>query len=174
MNLIQFITLIVIILIIVGVILYFNKKRKIKNSLVELKCNFYISENSDELLEQYKKETGVLVDGILGNDFLNKHNYIIDYNSLLIKHNSVKISIKESIDILQLPLIVLYQGSRKYIFMVDTGATDSMIHSKCLNHLDYTEHEYDVFEVCGFGGSGITSKMISSSLYYAKKKVEAN
>ena len=57
------------------------------------------------------------------------------------------------------------------MFIVDTGATTSLIHSK---HLQNLKHEIvdEETEIYGFGGQGLSSKVISTSLYYSKEKLK--
>lgn len=148
-------------------------KKALKDRLVELKCKFFISDNSDIVLDSHKEHTGVQVDGILGNDFMVRHGYIIDYEDLQVKHKSVKISIKEVMDIVEIPLIVLYHNGEKYVFMLDTGAQNSLIHSRCLETMQYEDCDEKMM-IAGYGGSGMTNKSILTSLYYAKKRHKAD
>ena len=87
----------------------FNKNKD-KDRSTELKCKFCISENTDELLDTFKNQTGVTIDGILGNDFMTQNGYVIDYKTMTVKHNSLKISIKDAMTVLDLPLIILWQN----------------------------------------------------------------
>lgn len=167
---IQFITAVVILAIVMAIVQFLHHKRRIKDSIVRLNCRFCLSENSDELLDTYKRETNITIDGILGNDFMVDHDYIIDYENLVVKHKSVRISIKDSMDIVEIPLIILYQDVRKYIFMLDTGATASIIHSRCLKDGLIHNIEDEDCEIFGFGGKGSSSKAVSACFYYSKKR----
>lgn len=40
-------------------------------------------EHMDDAFEAVKKENGVQIHGIIGNDFLSQHNYIIDFEELV-------------------------------------------------------------------------------------------
>ena len=143
------------------------KRKRNKDRLIELNCTFCLSDNIDELLDSYKRETNVNISGILGNDFMVRHGYIIDYDQMTVKHKSVRISIKDTMDILEIPLIVLYQNNTKYIFMLDTGAQNSAIHSKFIDMgLDIDKIENSNMEICGVGGSGSSDKMLTTRLYY--------
>ena len=148
-----------------------NRKKE-KDRLAELKCKFCISENTDILLDTYKNQTGVSVDGILGNDFMAQNEYIIDYKTMTVRHKSLKISIKESMTVLDLPLIILWQNGKNYIFLLDTGATDSLIHSRCVeNGLNVKQSDNQTFDIYGYGGAGMSSKRIKVELYY-KERIE--
>ena len=168
---VQFITIVVILAIVAAVAQFLYHRKKLKDSLVELKCKFYLSDTTDELLNTYEKELGVELSGILGNDFMVDNDYIIDYESLQVRHKSVRISIKETMDILELPLIVLWQGMSKHTFLLDTGATTSLIGSRSLSRLKYNTVEGESIELQGFGGKGESSNAITTSLYYAKRKI---
>ena len=43
---------------------------------------FIILPELDQQFDDIKKENGVKIDGILGNSFLSKYKYIIDYKDL--------------------------------------------------------------------------------------------
>lgn len=69
--------------------------------------------------------------------------------------------------VLDLPLIILWQNGIKYIFMLDTGATASLIHSRCLeNGLVFEKCDNFQSSLCGFGGTGVSSETVSATLSY--------
>ena len=140
--------------------------KRINDRLVELKCEFCLSDAFDEMLDNYKSQTGVEIDGILGNDFMVANDYIIDYESLVVRHKSVRISIKDTMNILELPLIVLWQNRRKFIFLLDTGATNSVIHTNTTkDKIEYVATD-ETSVVYGVGGKVSSNSSIKSSLYY--------
>ena len=151
-------------------ILSILNRKKEKDRSAELKCKFCISENTDVLLDTYKNQTGVSVDGILGNDFMARNGYIIDYKTMMVRHNSLKISIKDVMVILNNPLIILWQNGNKYTFLLDTGATASLMHSRCLeNGLAYEKCDSIESVLCGLGGEGTSSETVSVTLFYRPK-----
>ncbi len=148
--------------------LLFGKKNKIRYT--GLDCEFNLSEGVDELLDNIKEQTSVTVDGIIGNDFMARTGYIVDYHAMALRHGPIKISIKDAMDIASLPLIVLWQNGKKYIFLIDTGATLSLLHSRCLeNGLIAKQSENQECEIIGYGGSGTSSKMVIATLFYREK-----
>lgn len=170
MTTIQFIVTAIVMATLAVTDLLLHRNRKRKDSLIELNCIFYISDNTDTMLDEYKKQTGVTVDGILGNDFMTRHKYIINYEKMEVRHRSVRISIKDSMEIVEIPLIVLYQNSRKHIFMLDTGAQNSIIHSRCeKDGFEVCESDEDNFSICGIGGYGETTRNVKAKLYYRVK-----
>ena len=150
--------------------LFYYRRRKDKDRLIELNCKFYISDEIDRHLDFYKEQTGVDISGILGNDFMQRNDYIIDYKRLVVRHKTVKMSIKDSMNIIEMPLIVLWQGFRKYIFLLDTGATSSLIHSKCTDRLDCIVCDDETASIYGLGGGGAADGYINTILYYNEGK----
>lgn len=56
-------------------------------------------------------------------------NCLILYRDFIFnrKLNKRKISFKEALDLTELPIITLYQGEKKFNFLLDTGSNDSLI-----------------------------------------------
>lgn len=63
------------------------------------------------------------------------------------------ISFRESLDLTGLPVITFNQGKNKYNFLLDTGATNSVINEKCLSGIKHTIIEDAVCEVYGMEGN---------------------
>ena len=90
---------------------------------------------------------------------------------MTVRHKSLKISIKESMAVLDLPLIVLWQNGKRYIFILDTGATASLVHSKCIeNGLVFKQKDDMESAIYGYGGSGSSSKTVTVALYYKEQE----
>lgn len=49
-------------------------------------ADLYVTEGLDESFSAIKKESGVQLHGILGNDFFQKYRYILDFESLTAYH----------------------------------------------------------------------------------------
>lgn len=65
-----------------------NTSSKIIESILkykdkEFKVNLFVNEGLDSSFESVKDECGIQVHGILGNDFLVEHKYVIDYAKLV-------------------------------------------------------------------------------------------
>lgn len=60
-------------------------------------------------------------------------------NKILNNNPKDAISFKQAFDLTELPCITLYQGDRKFNFLLDTGSTDSIIDSNVLSKLEYKE-----------------------------------
>lgn len=154
---------IIAILFVAATIVVVYKESKTKK--IELDVNFVIG-SIDSVCENFKVGSNVNVAGILGTDFLNKYNYVIDFKRNRIWHNLHYISFSEAMELLRIPFIVLWQGGRKYIFIIDTGSTNSHISNEALNTLDFDLDTEKKFTTVGCGGGNSTSGMASAKLYY--------
>lgn len=63
------------------------------------------------------------------------------------------ISFRESLDLSGLPVITFNQGKKKFNFLFDTGATNSVINSTVLENLKYTTIDNCQCEVYGMEGN---------------------
>ena len=61
------------------------------------------------------------------------------FNGKRIDRELGKISFAESINLVNLPVITFYQGSKKLNFLLDTGATGSIINESTLKDLTYNK-----------------------------------
>ena len=68
----------------------------------------------------------------------------------------VNMSFKETMDLTGLPIITFKQGENKFNFVLDTGAVSSIIDSRVLDKLQYTEIEG---KVIGYGVDGVEHHM---------------
>lgn len=63
------------------------------------------------------------------------------------------ISFRESLDLTGLPVITFNQGKNKFNFLLDTGATNSVINEKCLSTMKHSVLEGVECEVYGIEGN---------------------
>ena len=132
---------------------------------VELDVDFVVG-SIDEVCENFKVGSKVNVSGILGSDFMKKYNYIIDFKKNRIWHNMTYISFNEAMELLRIPFIVLWQSGKKYIFIIDTGSSNSHISSEALNTLDFDMDMEKSFTTVGVGGDTKTSGLANVKLHY--------
>lgn len=61
----------------------------------------------------------------------------------LFKNNDTSdaVSFKSSMDLTGLPIVTFYQGEKKLNFLLDTGATDSIIDSNVLDSIEHAESD---------------------------------
>ena len=82
---------------------------------------------------------------------------VVIATALLIKKYSKRyksaISFRESLDLTGLPVITFNQGKNKYNFLLDTGATISVINEGNLNSIKHTLIEGSESEVYGMEGN---------------------
>lgn len=121
---------------------------------------------TDNVIGHFKKFRNVDVAGILGTDFLDKYDYVIDFNKGIVKHKSYAISFKEAMELLGIPYIVLWQNGTKYIFIVDTGSSKSHISSKKLDTLDFEYDTSETFTTVGAGGNVESQGIVKTKFYY--------
>ena len=56
-------------------------------------------------------------------------------------NEEIKISFKQALELTDLPIITLYQGSTKYNMLVDTGSNSSYIEKSLLHKLEHTKSD---------------------------------
>lgn len=77
----------------------------------------------------------------------------------------VNMSFKEAMDLVDLPVITFYNGGKKFNFLLDTGATLSVIDSNVLNNFSHKKLD-DEGTLCGMEGNRITVSYIRALLEY--------
>lgn len=98
--------------------------------------------------------------------------YFIDYKDS--KSNKDHISFKESLDLTDLPIITFYQGSKKFNFLLDTGATSSVINRECLESLASYKELNSTSWIMGFDGNRHKTLVVEVPLYYKNSKFTSN
>lgn len=75
------------------------------------------------------------------------------------------ISFKESLDLTDLPIITVYQGSKRFNFLIDTGATKSIFDSTQISSLITYKDIDEISYVMGIEGNKSIVRNISISFY---------
>lgn len=78
------------------------------------------------------------------------------------------ISFKAGFDLTDMPVITLYQGNKKFNFLLDTGSTDSIIDSNILKEIDY-KVKNTVSNLFGMEGQTKQVKSCKITLYFGNK-----
>lgn len=78
-------------------------------------------------------------------------------------------SFKESMDLLELPVVTFYCGDKKLNFLLDTGSNTSYINSCLLEELPHTKLD-STKQVTTAGGIIGDNSMCTMEFYYNKKK----
>ena len=77
-------------------------------------------------------------------------------------------SFKAGFDLTDMPVITLYQGDKKFNFLLDTGSTDSIIDSNILKEIDY-KVKNTVSNLFGMEGQTKQVKSCEITLYFGNK-----
>ena len=78
----------------------------------------------------------------------------------------IRMSFKESLDLVGLPIITFKQGNIKLNFIVDTGAASSAINKDILEHLEYTSLKTKTTTAYGVDGIGHIVESVGIVLEY--------
>lgn len=84
-----------------------------------------------------------------------------------------KISLKESMDLAQVPVITFQEGDRKLNFLVDSGSSESHISKSAARELLGTPVEVE-YDYIGSTGSDNISKMVEAVLKYKENEFKVN
>lgn len=76
-----------------------------------------------------------------------------------------KISFKETLDLVGVPIVTFKNNNKKFNFILDTGASKSVIDSNILNKLEYNELDVQS-SVFGMEGNTIKCSFVDVPLYY--------
>lgn len=95
---------------------------------------------------------------------------IVNYFEGILRYERYKISLKESLDLAQVPIITLQEGSSKLNFLLDSGSSHSHISTEASKLLvgDPVNTEYSY--ITSMGVDNTTSKTIESILKYKDKE----
>ena len=83
----------------------------------------------------------------------------------------VNMSFKEAMDLVELPVVTFYNGDKKFNFLLDTGATISVINSNILNNFPHEKVEATGV-LWGMEGNKIDVSYVRASLVYKDKVYE--
>ena len=82
------------------------------------------------------------------------------------KKNNSKISFKEAMDLVELPVVTFYNGDKKLNFLLDTGSNISQINSSILPLLDYKKIEGKDMDVTGIEGNKVNTEFCEMTITY--------
>ena len=87
------------------------------------------------------------------------------------KRNNSKISFKESMDLVELPVITFYNGDKKLNFLLDTGSNVSHINSSIIHLLDHKKINKKM-DTIGMEGNKISNQFCKMSVTYKNQIFE--
>lgn len=83
-----------------------------------------------------------------------------------------KISFKNTMGSYNLPIVCLYSNGKKLNFIVDTGASNSVLDLNSLNSLaSYKKLETENCTLYGMDGNPVNVEYINTTLYYGNTKI---
>lgn len=82
-----------------------------------------------------------------------------------------KVSFRETMDLCELPIVTFLIGHRKVNFLLDTGASSSIINKSTLRELSY-EDSSKVDELYGMEGNKIKVSYVNMSLTYKDRNYD--
>ena len=87
------------------------------------------------------------------------------FKKLFRKNQDTSISFKQGFDLTDLPVITLYQGEKKFNFILDTGSTHSVINRDVLKQLEYNERPGHG-ELVGMEGNPVKTSVCDITFSY--------
>lgn len=108
--------------------------------------------------------TIILIAVILVYWYLQQHMYF--YKNI--------ISFKDSLDLVNLPVITMYAGKKKVNLLLDSGSSECLLDESILESIIYTENEVDSVPMMGIDGNITYHKSIQTILTYSQLKFNVN
>lgn len=87
------------------------------------------------------------------------------------KKNNSKISFKEAIDLVELPVVTFYNGDKKLNFLLDTGSNVSYINSSIISLLVHEKTDKEMNTI-GIEGNKVSNQFCKMSVTYKNQVFE--
>lgn len=87
------------------------------------------------------------------------------------KRNNSKISFKEAMDLVELPVVTFYNGDKKLNFLLDTGSNVSHINSSIIPLLDHEKTDKEM-DTIGIEGNKVSNQFCKMSVTYKNQVFE--
>lgn len=87
------------------------------------------------------------------------------------KRNNSKISFKEAMDLVELPVVTFYNGDKKLNFLLDTGSNVSYINSSIIHLLDHEKTDKEMNTI-GIEGNKVSNQFCKMSVTYKNQVFE--
>lgn len=95
-------------------------------------------------------------------------NGVEDYN----RSKIVPISFKESIDLLNVPVVTFVNNKVKLHFLLDTGSDASYIRKEVLSLLDIKKIDKEVTPIVTAGGKAVSEGLVTFDIFYKDQQFE--
>lgn len=89
------------------------------------------------------------------------------------KRNKLKMSFKEALDLVELPVVTFVNKNTKLNFLLDTGSSQSLINESMLPFLE-TKESVDSMYVMGTDGNRIMANLCTMKVSYKTQEFEHN
>ena len=87
------------------------------------------------------------------------------------KRNNSKISFKEAMDLVELPVVTFYNGDKKLNFLLDTGSNVSYINSSVISLLVHEKTDKEMNTI-GIEGNKVSNQFCKMSVTYKNQVFE--
>lgn len=87
------------------------------------------------------------------------------------KRNNSKISFKEAMDLVELPVVTFHNGDKKLNFLLDTGSNVSYINSSIIPLLDHEKTDKEMNTI-GIEGNKVSNQFCKMSVAYKNQVFE--
>lgn len=87
------------------------------------------------------------------------------------KRSNSKISFKEAMDLVELPVVTFYNGEKKLNFLLDTGSNVSYINSSIVSLLDHEKTDKEMHTM-GIEGNRVSNQFCRMAVTYKNQKFE--
>lgn len=87
------------------------------------------------------------------------------------KRNNSKISFKEAMDLVELPVVTFHNGDKKLNFLLDTGSNVSYINSSIILLLDHEKTDKEMNTI-GIEGNKVSNQFCKMSVTYKNQVFE--
>lgn len=87
------------------------------------------------------------------------------------KRNNSKISFKEAMDLVELPVVTFYNGDKKLNLLLDTGSNVSYINSSIIPLLDHEKTDKEMNTI-GIEGNKVSNQFCKMSVTYKNQVFE--
>lgn len=95
------------------------------------------------------------------------------FNKLFRRNDVEVISFRQGFDLTNVPIVTLYQGEKRFNFILDTGSTHSIIDGNILDTIEHRMLE-DMTDSYGIEGNRVQNNMCEISLFYKDREYKCD
>lgn len=87
-------------------------------------------------------------------------------------HKPEEISFKAGLDLTSIPVVTLYQGDKKFNFLLDTGSNSCIINKSDLPKIEHKVMEGEAESIVGMEGTPVMANRCMITLYFGNRGYE--